>query len=616
MSRQWYDWIFHRLKTNEPYDNIVEGMVMATGRTSDDQGYLEFAKEMSSYYREDNPADFAHRPNLPQFWARRNIAEPKAKAQSFAHAFLGVRIQCAECHKHPFDQWTQQDYEQFQGFFATIKFGNRVVKGEKMNYQTLLAKIRKEVGIAPPRAGGNVRQRGLPANSIQARIQRGEPVPWQELYVEKATGRELTPAQIANIRRRNPNFIGRVLTPKILGGEEVVLNKYKDARQPLMDWLRSKNNPYFAKAFVNRVWASYFGTGLVNPVDDLNLANAPSNPALFDHLAQEFIAHKFDIKWLHRTILNSDTYQRSWRPNETNAHDDRNFSRYIIRRLPAEVVADAIEMAIAPDALTGMLIDGYENRAIGPNIGYSNNPFAAFRRGPTDILSLFGKPARTTDCDCERSNVPTLRQTLFTRNDPTFLNRIEGLGTSTNRRRSPFVQQGMVPQQNKEQGLNSWIKGLRAATGSSVPGNVGEVWYDVKHIKQAIRVIKKRQAFLLRTKPEEPEGPEDTAGTMMRSYQKKLEAWQKQWDKAQEMRQLQEGLWAKFKPAVLPRTKDGLPDSDALIHEAFLRTLSRFPTEQEMKTAKSDVAVARDLATGIRDLLWALLNTREFMVNH
>ena len=146
-----------------------------------------------------------------------------------------------------------------------------------------------------------------------------------------------------------------------------------------------------------------------------------------------------------------------------------------------------------------------------------------------------------------------------------------------------------------------------------MPGNVGEVWYDVKHIKQAIRVIKKRQTILLRTKPEEPE---DTAGTMMRSYQKQLEAWQKQWDKAQEMRQLQEGLWAKFKPAVLPRTKDGLPDSDALIHEAFLRTLSRFPTEQEMKTAKSDVAVARDLAMGIRDLLWALLNTREFMVNH
>src|SRR6185312_10745105 len=123
---------------------------------------------------------------------------------------------------------------------------------------------------------------------------------------------------------------GRVATPKLLGGAAVDLASVDDPRKPLMDWMRSKDNPYFARAFVNRVWANHFGRGIVNPPDDMNLANPPSNAALLGYLADGFVDHDFDMKWLHREITGSLAYQRSWQVNETNRLDGRNFSRAII----------------------------------------------------------------------------------------------------------------------------------------------------------------------------------------------------------------------------------------------------------------------------------------------
>src|SRR5205085_2246363 len=140
---------------------------------------------------------------------------------------------------------------------------------------------------------------------------------------------------------------GRVITPKLLGGEEVVASDYDDPRRPLMDWMRRDDNPYFSRALVNRVWANYFGAGFIEPTDDLNLANPASNPDLFDHLAQEFVRSGYDLKALHRTILLSRTYQLDWRPNATNKYDERDHSRAVLRRLPAEVFVDALAFATA-----------------------------------------------------------------------------------------------------------------------------------------------------------------------------------------------------------------------------------------------------------------------------
>ncbi|HSH94877.1 MAG TPA: DUF1549 domain-containing protein, partial [Roseimicrobium sp.] len=123
MSRQWYDWIYKRIADNRPYDELAAGIIMATSRTSPDQTFEQYVSEMGSYFRRDNPADFTARPNMPYFWQRRNVLKPEEKSLAFAHTFLGVRIECAECHKHPFDQWTKTDFAQFKEFFTAIATG-------------------------------------------------------------------------------------------------------------------------------------------------------------------------------------------------------------------------------------------------------------------------------------------------------------------------------------------------------------------------------------------------------------------------------------------------------------------------------------------------------------
>jgi hypothetical protein len=215
-----------------------------------------------------------------------------------------------------------------------------------------------------------------------------------------------------------------VITPKVLGGDELVDASYDDPRQPLMDWLRQKDNPYFARSFVNRVWAHYFNVGIVEPADDMNLANAPSNRELLDYLADSFIEHDYDIKWLMREIVNSDTYQRSWHTNATNEFDLRNFSHAVPRRLPAEVVYDAaVDATAGPDELARRAKDPIANCSIGMNAAYTNR-----NNSDSYALSVFGKPKRETPCDCERSNEPSLLQTVFLRNDQEMFKMIERKG--------------------------------------------------------------------------------------------------------------------------------------------------------------------------------------------
>jgi hypothetical protein len=496
-SRQWYEWIRDRIERNVPYDEIIAGIVLAQGRTRPDQSYEEYAREMNGYFRKEDPADFCDRPSMPYYWIRRNVRKAEEKALSFAHTFLGVRIECAQCHKHPFDQWTKTDFEQFQAFFEPIKFGGKPDKGE-INYQSITKALREKFGDKAKN------QREM-AQELQRMIDAGEVTPWQELYVDRPAPPK---GQERGKNRKNPAANKRVLTPKILGGDEVVLTSYNDPREPLMEWLRDPENPYFAPSIVNRVWANHFGRGIVDPPDDMNLANPPVNEELMETLVKGFIESGYDLKKLHRTILSSRAYQRSWKANATNRFDEKNFSRATIRRLPAELVADALAMATAGEETNKRFPTTLAMRAIGPDVqsGYSVSDKQRNVNGLAYLLGLFGKPARETNCDCERNEEPTLLQTIYVRNDREILNLIDN---------------------GRTKGDGSWIAELRARHRRSAPSDV-----------------------------------------------------------------------------------------DGLIREAFLRTVSRPPTDEELKTAREDVGAAADPVGGVRDLLWALLNTREFLVNH
>jgi hypothetical protein len=427
---------------------------------------------MSSYFRKDDPADFAARPTMPYFWTRRLLGKPEEQALSFAHSFLGVSLQCAQCHKHPYDQWTKQDFDQFTAFFAGIRYGNRHGPETKA--------MLKGTGLE-----GLDEDSGDYKRKFVGLLAEGKVMPFKELHVPQ----NQKPRKGA---KPGVKVGSRVITPKLLGGEEVVNATYTDPRQPIVDWMREAENPYFARAFVNRVWANYFGAGLIDPPDDLNLANPATNPELLDYLADGFVASKFDMKWLHRTITSSHAYQRSWKPNDTNRHDERNHSRAVLRRLPGEVVIDAVAMATASDDERKKLdADPAGLRAIGRSSGYAGG-----RQNDAYATTLFGKPVRATNCDCERSNEPTLLQTVYLRNDPEVLKLLD-----------------------------------------------------------------------------RPEG------------------WLKQ----------------------VAKTKG--TDADELIRQAYLRTLGRLPDERETGVSRKYLAESKDTQAGLRDLLWALVNTKEFIVN-
>jgi C4-type Zn-finger protein len=553
-SRQWYDWMKERVARNEPYDQMMAGIILASGRTKEGQTYEEFAKEMSGYFRAENPLNFAERPTMPYFWQRQNLQKAEEKALAFSHSFLGVRIECAQCHKHPFDQWTKDDFKSFQAFFEGVRYGSKPAgrdSNEKITYASLTKEIREAV---PPDPKGGNNQKALGAE-FEKRVKAGEPAPWQEVFAEVRDQRKLSDRELERMKRQNPNFDGRVLTPKILGGEEVMLKEFPDPRAPLMEWLRSPKNPYFAKAWVNRVWASYFHRGLVEPADDMNLANPPVNEALMDFLAEGFVKSGYNMAWLHKEILTSATYQRSWQPNDTNKHDEKNFSRFVLRRLPAEVVVDGITQATLSTERIGKFRDDIESRAIGPNANAGRGGKGASNYS----LNIFGKPVRETNCDCERTTDPTLLQTLFTRNDPELLNALE---------------------QSKG---SAWVEEVRKATTTvSAPRAKG----DIAQLEGLIR----KMEFKLKENPERRE---------------QIEA---------ELKGAKEKL-AKLLPSPTA-TKPTTANLDDFISQVFLRTVSRPPTATEIEKARADLAAANSPAEGVRELLWAMLNTREFMVNH
>jgi hypothetical protein len=543
MARHWYEWLYRRVEENTPYDKLVEGIVLATSR-KEGQSFEDYCKEQSAYYRDKDPEDFSKSDSMPYYWARRTIRKPEEKALNFSYTFLGVRLECAQCHKHPFDQWTQDDFNQFTAFF------NGIAYGYSGNGQQQARAMMKELGVT--QMGGQAQRELLNL------VHEGKTIPWQEVFIARRGDRFRGRAQ-----QQAAQGAGRVLTPKVLGGDAVSVESLEDPREPLMEWMRSKSNPYFARAFVNRVWANYFGRGIINPPDDMNLANPPSNAALLDYLATEFINHNFDMKWLHREIVSSQTYQRSWKTNETNHLDERNFSHSVVRRLPAEVMMDAVTQATASGGTIESVATDVEPRSIGPKAAQGLGPN---NRGGQYVARIFGASARDTNCDCNRSNEPNLLQSIYLQNDQELLAAIERKGSWVAEYQGGGGKERVSAVQELEDRIANFERNLARAKEAKMAGLTAVLEEELRESRRQLRQARKREA--------ESESPAASVPVQTKS------------DPAQVLRQ------------------------------AYLRTLSRLPDERESAVALRYLSDAGDQGNGLRDLLWALLNTKEFITNH
>ena len=542
-SADWYEWINHRIANNVPYDDIVEGIVVASSREPG-ESYRDYCERMSSYaHRED--ASFADQKGLVYYWGRRDFSKSEERAIGFAYTFMGTRIQCAQCHKHPFDVWTQQDFEQFESFFDRVTFAR--TGSDRDEFKA----ITEELGVADLK--GNDQRR-----AIEKALKEGKTIPFPELTIRAPRATEAMRKKAELARKQGKEVEIPQELARLLGDQEVDLAEIADPRTALMDWLRHSPTKLFAKAFVNRVWANYFNRGIVEPTDDLSMANPPCNEELFNYLVNGFIDHDYDIKWLHREICLSDTYQRSWRPNETNVQDERNFSRAVPRRLPAEVAYDALLMATANDKRAATFATDLDGRAT-----IRTSPPRRASTGPDYALAIFGRSARESNCDCDRSSEASLLQTLFTRNDQDTQAMLE--------RRDSWVDQ--------------WSRELKADSADHSKAS--------RKKKLAEQRLERLQKSLARAKKS--------------GVKKQIANLESQLQKAQE--ELQPVLDA------VP-VKQQHVDVTKIVEEAYLRTVSRFPSDTERELAAGYLSDSPDTLSGIKDLMWALINTKEFMVNH
>ena len=310
----FHAWVRDSLLANKPYDQFVRELLAATGTVVG---------------------------NPPVAWYKR-VKEPKDQIEDVAQLFLGVRMQCAQCHHHPFERWSQDDYYSLAAFFSQVGRKPSGTRGEDLIFH----------------------KRGM--------------------------------AAAKNIKS------GLSLKPAALGDQVAAIAPDEDPRLRLADWLRSPKNPFFAKALVNRYWKHFFQRGLIEPEDDIRESNPASNPELLAALEKRFIESGFDLKDLVRVITTSNAYQLSALPNKHNVGDRQNYSRYYPRRLPAEVMLDAVDKLAGTQTDFSNLPSGTRAVAL-PDNSYNNNPF----------LRVFGRPEGESVCECERIQSSSLAQSLF-----------------------------------------------------------------------------------------------------------------------------------------------------------------------------------------------------------
>ncbi|MCE9607522.1 MAG: DUF1553 domain-containing protein [Planctomycetia bacterium] len=297
------------------------------------------------------------------------LRDPADTMENTTHLFLAVRFNCNKCHDHPFERWTQDQYYQTAAFFSQIDLQ------------------------ADPMAKGAV----LGATAVE----KGKPL--YEIVADKTAG-EMTHERT-----------GQVVPPQFPFPAKFTAADKASRREKLAAWITSADNQYFAKSYVNRVWGYLFGVGIMEPIDDIRAGNPPSNPELLDFLTQEFLKNKFDARELMRTICKSRTYQLSIATNKWNSDDKINYSHASARRLPAEVLYDAIHTVTGSQTQFA----GYPAGTRAANLPEVN---AALGAG---FLQTFGRPPRESACECERQGGMALGPVMAMISGPTLSNAVD-----------------------------------------------------------------------------------------------------------------------------------------------------------------------------------------------
>ncbi len=586
-SQSWYAWLEKRLAENVAYDDIIEGIVVAETRLPG-ESYTDYCKSMSEACRTGDDAAFAARPGLPQYWGRNNFRMPEERAIGFAYTFLGIRIQCAQCHKHPFDQWSKDDFDKFAVLFSSVQASaNNVGSDAREEREQMLTAI----------TGGKTMQNGELRKRIYEAAAEGATVPFPELVVREGMRERISKEDKDKIKdKKKQNKQPPIASGHILGELETITLQ-DDPRDSLMDWLRAPNNPYFAKALVNRVWSNYFGIGIVDPTDDMNLGNPPSNGPLLDYLAEKFIRSGYDLKSLHRLILASDTYQRSSKPNVTNAADQRNFSRHVPRRLPAEVIRDAVYLATATDDDADNARQTLDNLAIGGKIGgYSKNNSRDF------ALQVFGQSIRETNCDCDRSDQANVLQAIYLQNDTDIHRRLTQSSGWVSRTSMALTGQPLRAVNRMDEGAGKDNGGKKKAA-------------------DAIRAEIARRVKKFHSLPTVKQ--DQTRAQLEKEIRQASERLVKLGMEKVSLESLLDEVKESPDDAAVVAASAAPPDNAAqlaVFHDwttaAYLRVLSRVPNEEEMQTAVSYISESPKAGDGLESLMWTLLNTKEFILSH
>jgi len=308
----------------------------------------------------------------------RDRREPADITPFVSQLFLGVRLECAKCHHHPNEKWGQEDFYSFAAYFGQMK--------------------RKGQGISAPISG-------------------------EAEFIWFAPGK-------AGNEVRHP-LTGEVMSPKAPDAPVEALAADRDPREALAAWVTRPDNPFFARAIVNRVWGDLMGRGIVHPVDDFRVSNPPTNEGLLDALAKDFVAHGYDLKHLIGTIMRSRVYQESSVPNSYNARDTRNFSRFYRRRPMAEVALDAMsDVTGTPENLQG-LAPGSRATQVWNN------------RLESEFLDAFGRPNASADPPCERERESSVVQALHLMNSTRLMAKI----TNPNGRAARLAKSDRTPEQ-------------------------------------------------------------------------------------------------------------------------------------------------------------------------